>query len=226
MKLNSSDTTLVIAGAWNAAIVTPEWIIRHCLVQPAEAVRVQAHIPAGPGLVVDFPRFTIGDFSFTARPDALILSPARNDGATLALVETVAQRILENLTHTPVGGLGQNFEFSEEAPATAVLAPFTAAQQDLADIKPESWEVRGSAIGTVFEVNVGLNVNVQRNLRNARLVVRFNFHHNVTSADTCAAVLRREGGENSMHANLEIAKQLMTSIYGDLEDENEPAIDS
>ncbi len=29
MDLISSETSLVVAGAWNAAILTPEWVQKH-----------------------------------------------------------------------------------------------------------------------------------------------------------------------------------------------------
>jgi hypothetical protein len=221
MKLKPSETALVIAGAWNSAIVTPEWIIRHCLATvEGQEVRVQAFVPAGTGVVVEFPRFAIGDLSFTTRPDAFLLIPAKSDEATLNLVESVALRTLEQLTHTPIGGFGQNFEFEDTDPDPTLLGAFTAAQQDLTDAKPAEWQVKGSAIATSFEVGQ-LTVNVQQNFRPGKLTVRFNFHHNVNNAAACASVIRREHGENSMFQNLEVAKQLVTAIYGELQNEDE-----
>lgn len=221
MRLQSSETALVIAGAWNSAILTPEWVMRHCLgAQPGAEQRVQAEIPAGFAGTFDFPRFTIGDFSYTARPDALIISPARSSEANIQIVEALARQALETLSHTPIGGMGHNFEFLDEHPDPAVLEVFTRSHRDLSDVAPVGWQVQSSAIGTAFQVE-GRTVNLQRIFRDGRLTVKFNFHHQVANAQACASIIRREHGEASMYQNLAIAKQLVEDIYGGLDEQDE-----
>jgi hypothetical protein len=76
MKLVEKETSLVVTGAWNAAIVTPEWLLRYGL-QKAEGVeaQVQVQIPTGQGMVFEFPRYTFEDITIQIRPDALVIRP-------------------------------------------------------------------------------------------------------------------------------------------------------
>ena len=48
MQLVPSETSLVVAGAWNPAILSPTWVLRHGLDRPAgQAEPIQVYVPAG-----------------------------------------------------------------------------------------------------------------------------------------------------------------------------------
>jgi hypothetical protein len=219
MHLVPDETTLVVAGAWNPAILTPEWFLRNGLRRPAgEQIRVQVQTPVGAGLVVDVPRFTIEGITMVARPDALILIPAGSfEAATLGRIESAARHVLEALNHTPIGGVGYNFEFIDEEPADPFLEPFTRANLSMADHLPDGWAVNGTGLMTSYVVGEA-QVNVQRQYRDNQLAVKFNFHYGATSAGAAAGLL--DGSR--MAANYRTALQLVQAIYGDLRNENEP----
>lgn len=218
IKLNPGETSLVVAGAWNPAVVTPQWMIRHGLQKPpGEQVRVQAQVPTGVGMNLGVPTYTIEGLIFNARPDALVLAPVSVDEGSLLQLEEVARRTLEQLTHTPVVGVGHNFEFSDETPDATRLNAFTAAGRDISDIKPVEWQSSRSAIATSF-IDEGVVINIARSYDANGLKVKFNFHQDVESAPACVRVLDSTG-RHSMYRNYLRAREIVVALYGDI-DEN------
>src|SRR5258708_10953272 len=116
MTLNPGETSLVVAGAWNPAILTPPWVLRFGLGRPDSQEPVQIAMLAGQGVVFDFPRYTLPEFSYVVRPDTLIFVPSTQTAGQFANVEDAAAAMLENLPHTPVNGIGHNFEFRDANP--------------------------------------------------------------------------------------------------------------
>jgi len=72
MQIVSTETSLVIAGAWNIAILTPGWVLKYGLQQKGDE-HVQVFFPAGSGALFGFPRYQLKDFSFVVRPDASLM---------------------------------------------------------------------------------------------------------------------------------------------------------
>lgn len=227
MTPQPSETTLVIAGAWNPAILTPEWVIRNGLELPQDQgpVRVQAAVPAGMGLTLDFPRFTVDGVTFTARPDAFVLSPHADDEQSLGRIERVARNTLTQLTHTPIGGYGQNFEFRDDAPDADMLTVFTQADMSLSRHAPEAWQSERSVLHTTYrDGDLLINITRQYSASTNQLTFKFNFHHAAASAAACAAMLSGEQGTRSMYQNYQLATQLVHDLFGDVANENQPEV--
>ena len=109
MKLIHEETSLVLAGAWNPAILTPPWVLQHGLNRALDGTnRYQAFLPTGLGLVFESPRYVLEDLTYTVRPDSLIITPNSETPEDLNSVEDVTARMLEQLSHTPMGGVGHN----------------------------------------------------------------------------------------------------------------------
>jgi hypothetical protein len=185
MELLPSETSLVIAGAWNAAILTPGWVMQHAFNRPLdEHGRVQVFLPALQGAVFEFPRYVLDNIAYIVRPDALVLAPNESTTDCLALSEDVVTRIVSVLSHTPISGIGHNFEFRDSNPNPASLSVFTEARKDLVDQMPKGWSPSGAAIVASFKNEAEtVHVNVQRHWDGAAVTVKFNFHHPVTSCD-------------------------------------------
>lgn len=215
MQVVPTETSLVIAGAWNVAILTPDWVLKYGLQKKGEE-RVQIFFPAGPGTVFEFPRYALEDFSFVVRPEALILSPPELAPPKLKIVEDAAARMLDVLKHTPVTGVGHNFQFRDEKPLPQHLAVFTAARQDIADKIPDGWTSAASTLATSFMNATGnVVVNIQRAFDAGIVTIKFNFHYPVSSVDQALEILRGEKGHACMSENLEMANQLITTLYGE-----------
>jgi hypothetical protein len=130
MDLIPSETSLVVAGAWNAAILSPAWVQKYGFESKVDE-RVQIFVPAALGAILEFPRYVVGNLSYSIRPDALVVTPQDMAEGTLRLAEDFVARMLKALRHTPVNGVGHNFGFQDAAPQPEMLSVFTAANSDL-----------------------------------------------------------------------------------------------
>jgi hypothetical protein len=221
MKLVSTETSLVIAGAWNPAILTPAWMLKYALDKsPDGNNQVQAFFPALSGVIFEFPRYVLEDLSFLVRPDTLIMFPVTSTAERMDALEEGAAKVLEELKHTPINGIGYNFTFSDASPESHKLDVFTASRQDLTDCIPNGWSPASSVLATNFKnADETVIVNIQRHFEVSELIVKFNFHHPIKSENDALDILRGHKGYTRMAGNLELAKQLVTSLYRDLEND-------
>lgn len=189
MKLLSEKTTLVIAGAWNPAIITPQWIGKNILNIP-EGTSFQVGMDLPIQGLGGSPRFTFSDLSYTPTPDTLTFyfSPEHP-----AKTIEVARTILETLPHTPIVALGINFSFSVD-PGSGELKNSTAwsaaicdllTDDDSAKIVTQSWQLG------LKTLNHLMNVIYQSSAEAATISVN---HHYETegTADRAAQILRQE----------------------------------
>lgn len=215
MQAVLQETSVVIVGAWNPAILTPAWLLQHAVQQPdIQAHMVQAVFPALLNGAFDFPRFTLPGFTYTARNDVMILLPEALNQASLDTVEGVAARILSQLSHTPIGGVGHNFEFRHTPVEDEWLVPFNNSQIDLVDAVG-GWDVSRTTLATSF-TNGNVAVNIQRYTEGKTFVVKFNFHHPVTSAADAQRVMLGDGYHRSWQ-NFQTARDIVVSLYGAIE---------
>ena len=216
MQVAPQETSLVIAGAWNPAILTPSWLMHHGL-QNSEArtQMIQAVFPAGLNGAFEFPRFAMPGFKFVARPDSLVLLVDAMTEPSLSLVEQVGCRVLENLGHTPIGGLGHNFEFRHPDPPADWLEVFSRSQLDLVDAAAPLAEVSRSTLATSF-VRGPVAINVQRYSQTGALTIKFNFHHAVNNAAEAINALSGAGYERFWQ-NFLTAKAIVENLYGALD---------
>lgn len=212
MQAVLQETSLVIAGAWNPAILTPAWLLQHAVRHPdIQAHMVQAIFPAVLNGAFDFPRFTLPGFTYTARNDAMILLPEALSQASFNTVEGVAERILNQLSHTPIGGVGHNFEFRHAPVEDEWLAPFNNSQINLVDAVG-GWDVSRTTLATSF-VRGDAAVNIQRYTEGQTFVVKFNFHHPVTNAADARRVVLGDGYQ-TVWQNFQTACGIVKSLYG------------
>ena len=211
MNIVPQETSLVIAGAWNPAILTPPWVMSHAMEgQDPNAQMVQAFFPAGLNGAFEMPRFAMPGFQYSARMDALILLPGATAEESYALVEGVARSALRHLCHTPIGGLGYNFEFRDGAPRPEWLGVFGDSQLDLVDAS-EGLDVTRTTLATSFSNGTAL-VNVQRYTEGHELIVKFNFHHQANDARSALEVLG-ERGRGSFWAHHQTASRIVDRLY-------------
>lgn len=215
MDLIPSETSLVVAGSWNAAILTPTWMLRHGFQRAAgESSNVQVFLPAVQGAVFEFPRFALEELSYIVRPDALLVLPSDSTPERFELAEQVTARVVRVLSHTPISGIGHNFEFREPAAIPQEVAVFTGSRQDLVDQMPEGWAPAGVVIASSFKNGAEtVHVNIQRQWDGGAISVKFNFHHPVSNVDQAIAVLEGRDGYVNMAQNLVFAKTVIASLY-------------
>jgi hypothetical protein len=215
MQAILQETSIVVVGAWNPAILTPAWILQHAVQQPdIQAHMVQATFPALLNGAFDFPRFTLPGFTYTARPDMMILLPEALAQASFESAEDVASRVLGQLIHTPIGGVGHNFEFRHPQAENNWLDPMNESQLSLVDAVG-GWDVSRTTLATSFS-NGNVVVNIQRYTEGASFVVKFNFHHSVTSATEARKVMLGDGYQRAWQ-NFKTARTIVQKLYGEIE---------
>jgi hypothetical protein len=216
MNLVSTETSLVVAGAWNPAILTPPWVLKHGLGrQLGEGEQIQVFMPAGSGLVYEFPRYVLPELTYMVRPDTLVLSPSESTEGSFAILENAAAAMLETLSHTPVTGIGHNFEFRETEPEADQLAVFTISRQDVTDAMPAGWDAAATSLTSSFRKQDGSVIaNITRRFDAGTVSAKFNFHHPLTTTEAALQVLRGENNFSRMASNFQVARQLVADLYG------------
>jgi hypothetical protein len=218
MNIVPQETSLVIAGAWNPAILTPPWVLANGMQAQANAQMIQAMFPAGLNGAFEMPRFVMPGFQYSARMDALILLPESTTEESFTLLEDVGSKILEHLSHTPIAGLGHNFEFRADATRNEWLNVFANSQLDLVDACA-GMDVTRTTLATSFTKGAAA-VNIQRYTEGTSLVVKFKFHHPVNEARAAREVLSGTGYER-FWANYQIALGIVNQLYPHGEGDNE-----
>ena len=133
-------------------------------------------------------------------------------------IEAVAANTVGELKHTPVGGVGHNFGFCDEAPEVQFLETFTNSQNDLVGAAPDGWGVTSTALVTTLTFG-DTQVNIQRSIVAGKLNVKFNFHHAVPNGVRALQVLKGEGGYKRLRENYQVALGIITQLYGALNDD-------
>lgn len=205
MQLQSEATSLVIIGAWNPAILSPEWLVKEVYKKPeGEQLPVTMEFASIPGMP---PRFTIMDTRFIPNIDKLVISPHVFSKEALASIEEKAITILETLPHTPIAGFGENIGFTETNPTPEQLQLFR-----LNDNLAERFHITVENVSTTIKTSLKLNgciLNLSHQFSNGELKINFNFHYEVKSAREAVEKLR-----DTYVNNLNTAIDFMKSYEG------------
>jgi len=165
-------------------------------------------------MIFEFPRYALGEFSYVVRPDALVVAPTETTPDRCERIEVATAKVLEVLRHTPVTGVGHNFEFRQSEARSEDGEVFTKARQDLSDKMPTGWETAAVNITSSFKQSgSSVIVNINRTFDAGTISVKFNFHHVISSIEQGLAVLRGNGFAR-MWENFEMASTLVEKIYG------------
>lgn len=212
MKFIEDRTTLVLAGNFNPAILTPQWIAKHCMgYQEQQEFQVEMLAPVGGGIPA---RYLFDDFSYAAAFSNVTLHLNSADVALAERSTEIAACILEKLPHTPIAGVGFNFGFSVAEPTDTLLQLLTTCDP-MTDAFPGNPEVVKRQWGNTIQWDDAL-VNINCGLAGGEVTISFNFHHSTSSAPEATAILRSENAyKKHRDAAIAAAKAL---THEDLED--------
>lgn len=201
MRIVPDRCTLVIVGAWNQAIFTPQFV-REKIMPGPEAV--QSGIEVGPG---GFTAHHKGShFRLSVRADRLIWTPYNTDEGTLKTVERAACDLLALLSVTPISGIGFNYGFdasSDEGDVARILELPDSTKLEQMQAVSELVSVR-RRIRLKEQV---LNIVIGR-AADASVSVDLNFHKDVIDAATAKQAL-----PDAIVGFKQRALELMQSLY-------------
>jgi hypothetical protein len=183
-------STIVIAGSFNPAILTPAWIGKNVLDPPIVEefpVYVMATI-MGPAQV---PRYSVPGFSYSPGYQNLTFHLEGLDATACQRVCEVAARILGLLPHTPTTGIGFNLGFRDDNPSVQLLR-LLAVSPSFADALGQGAEVVGRNWLNVASWGSAL-VTLQTGIRGSEFALDLNFHYTVQDARGAESVLREQG---------------------------------
>jgi hypothetical protein len=189
VKAIGEKTTIVLAGAFNPAILTPPWVATHGLGYASDrefAIEMLAPV-GGTGV----PRFNFDGLSYSAAYNVVTAYVPLVEPARCSQAVDVFAKILEQLPHTPVAGLGFNFAFQVDGPSAefrALATPCVPMEESFG----EGSTVAARKWGNIVKWEDAL-VSVECDLAGDQATVSFNFHHSTASAQAAVAVLRTDG---------------------------------
>jgi len=179
MSIELDLTSTVVLGAWNPAIVNPQWLLRQEIVKT-----IPTDVEFGFQPLRRAIRFPLADMTWEVNDSrlAVICKSMKNCG-------TYAAKVLADLSHTPVQAIGTNFVFKGETrdwPKSIVQAgklrvaePYSATR-----ISQVSWEEVAD-----LDEDTALKLTTTTDMTN--VVVSFNFHRNCDDAAKARKFARR-----------------------------------
>lgn len=217
MRVLEDNISLVIAGAWNPAILSPNWIAEKAMDRPVNAeFQVQVALPVmNLGFSAVRPQLAFEGISVCAEPNTLTFRLSYEDVENANLGVTTAARVLELLPHTPVSGFGFNFSFCFDDPNPALLETFNSTNflaedvpDDEARLVRQEWrgivqsEGRLISVGATYEAGcVIFNLNIHTELRTStEAAERLRENNLFTSMKALAMIIISRFGEQGADA--------------------------
>jgi hypothetical protein len=191
--------TIVIVGAWNVRIFSPEWV--------SEKLFAKKPIETEINFTSDIRRIRYRSESLVLIPlDDRVIIGARNiSDDTLIEAEKVATLVLDLLSHTPILSLGINFSFLENKPSGELVSLFNIS--DGGQISNSGCKLLKTDIIRNLEVEGGI-LNLRLSLEETKLEVHFNFTHAIKSTK-----LAIENLNNRVIAYRDLAYSLLHNVY-------------
>ncbi len=191
--------SIVVLGAWNPSIFSPEWVVSN--LADADQSDVQIAFP------IDDPtaprRITFEGVIFFPGRRQIILSPAEPSIDGMKKCSSVLVKILTLLTHTPVSSAGVNFSFSEENPTEQIQnALFPSDNSSILN----DYTIQETKIHRILKRDTDnhlFNFTLTQNATDC--ILSFNFHYETSSVDGYRDLFSDNTVENHFDTAIEFA---------------------
>jgi hypothetical protein len=199
LRTKTENWTLVVVGAWNTRIFTPEWVGGK-LFQSGE-LTTEVNFTPGQSIL----RFTHSGVSVIPQDDRLIVGVQELSAETLQRAEGVLLRLLDLLPHTPVTAFGVNLGFREARPKPELTEIFRASDHGQLSAK---YEVGRIELTRTLGMDGGV-LNLKHAFDDGAVEIHFNFHHQAAAASEAAERFR--GLAERYRA---VAAGILEEVYG------------
>jgi hypothetical protein len=161
---------IVLAGLWNRAIFSPEWVSRLLFHEP-EVETLISVMPVFP--IVYRNRQVAMEVAFSR----LVFKPREMNDACIVAAEAMAHIVLNTLRDTPLLGVGINYAFIELNPRRDIVEMFELA--DDPSFSDDNWRIKGRRIVRTLERGMD-TLNLALGFDGQELTIEFNFHTETT----------------------------------------------
>ncbi|WP_059026744.1 hypothetical protein [Gabonibacter massiliensis] len=198
MKKKIDTCPIVIVGAWNKAIFTPEWIQKYIIMHDAFEVRIPQ-----PHLVNASLQFVTPDFAINILGERLEF---RITGNPEKAVECL-RNILRILPHTPIVSMGINTAYIEDsAKIPQELTNKLNLNEDLKNL-----EVISSAMIIALKVNEQSFLNIRIIKEGNDITFDFNYDFRIKEAQNIFDIIGED--DTIINKKEEEAKELLEQLY-------------
>lgn len=200
MRESENVNNLVVIGAWNTAIFTPEWVAQN-LIEGDFTAQVPLN---GIGSL----KFSTPEFSFVIIQNRLCFQLLQHTSEANRKTVSVLRKLLQCLQHTPISALGANFVFLvDNMPAD--LAPI--------DSTPAIMEATQSEL-TFCSVKRGFKLREKETLylevtSAAEKKFDFNYHFDISRVIDALSILGDD--DDFLNNKRSSAIALMNQVYGE-----------
>lgn len=205
MQPINGEYSIVVLGAWNPSIFSPEWIEKY-LIGEEEAVDIQIAFPLDDATA---PRkISFKDISLFPGRRKMDLIPDVPSKDNLEYCASVLTKLFDLLPHTPVSGFGINFGFLENNLSQQLSDLFDLSDEIslIANYIPKS----SSIARKIVKEHENYSINLTFSEANGNISVKINFHFDITSTSRGKEVLEANVVENCFNEALE----LLNGVYG------------
>ena len=201
MRPIQDSYSIVVLGAWNPSIFTPEWVVSN--LADGETCDVQMAFP------IDDPtaprRITFEGINFFPGRRQINLSPTTPDLGGMKKCSAILVKILALLVHTPVSSAGVNFSFSEDNPTEQMLSALLPSDSD--SILGE-YPIKETKIHRVLkrgdDVHV-LNFTIAQN--DTGCALSFNFHYDIATVNGYQELFSNNNVEEHFNAAIDFTNK-------------------
>jgi hypothetical protein len=198
---------IVLVGAWNIAIFTPEWVKANLL----SDVDFKVLFPSMVGCSLKFQTELL---AFCIEGNRLQFEVTKQESLDDAYVEIIRllRIILRKLAHTPVNAVGTNYVYDFDAPFE-VLNTLQDNKPLQSIVKLIGTGVKSQALVRKFDMGEKKELTLRlESVDNGHNRIDFNFNYNVNNAGEITNLLGED--DQLLIQNQELARRIIDEVYG------------
>ena len=198
------STNLTIVGAWNTAILTPEWVVQRVdWLKTDEKIPIEVSIGTPQNI-----RFRVHGVIVQPTSNRLDLIAEGESSQTYDLIARMATSIVERLPHTPIRAVGHNLSFDLDDGERFSAVSGT----DLDSVQEQYRGIGGGDAVNEIQVKHAVEssrytLNVTYGLTRENLVLDLNYHYPIVEGVDLAGILKEF--PDNIHAGNELAEHLV-----------------
>ena len=200
MKIKSNYEALIIIGAWNRAIFTPDWVAK--FVFPGEEMTIEIPVDN----IDASPRYSSKDLSVNIIGQKLVFSINNPSQENFQQMGLKAIAVCRALTHTPLLCFGINHYFQGSKNEIESTKVFDFSNYDSLNEKGYELKSMRNQQSLQFEHHI---LNVIWSLENEQVTLEFNNHYNVSDVESFISVF----DENLLFDRLNNSIDYIKNIY-------------